>query len=96
LPHVLTCDMCRPQPRNFLRRLSSRVLPSNSEWQNLRAVRMPRREYLRHHKRDEEGNYTGTEPQQDWDDARLDACYGQYQRAPLVPNGLYRTAAMGI
>jgi hypothetical protein len=57
---------------------------------------MPRREYLRHHKRDEEGNYTGTEPQQDWDDARLDACYGQYQRAPLVPNGLYRTAAMGI
>jgi hypothetical protein len=86
--------MSRPQPRNFLRRLSSRILPLNNEWQNLRAVRMPRREYLRHHKRDEKGNYAGTEPQQDWDDAMLDACYGRYQRAPLVPNGLYQNAAM--
>jgi hypothetical protein len=72
LPHVLTQDMCRPQPRNFLHRLSSRVLPSNRQWQNIRAVRMPRREFLRHHKRDEEGNYAGTEPRQDWDDAMPD------------------------
>lgn len=55
---------------------------------------MPRREYLRHHKRDGEGNYVGTEPQQEWDDAMLESCYGRYQRAPLVPNGLYQNAKM--
>lgn len=84
----------RPQPRGYLRRLTSRLIHTNNEWQNLRAVRMPRREYLKHHKRDEEGNYAGTEPQQDWDDAMLKSCYGRYQRAPLVPNGLYQNAAM--
>lgn len=86
--------MSRPQPRGYLRRLTSRLTHTNNEWQNLRAVRMPRREYLKHHKRDEEGNYAGTEPQQDWDDAMLKSCYGRYQRAPLVPNGLYQNAAM--
>ena len=67
---------------------------TNNEWKNLRAVRMPRREYLKHHKRDVQGNYAGTEPEQEWDDAMLEACYGRYQRAPLVPNGLYHNAAM--
>jgi len=67
---------------------------ANHEWENLRAVRMPRREYLRHHKRDEEGNYAGTEPQQEWDDEMLKACYGRYQRSPLVPNGVYQNAKM--
>ncbi|GAB7323381.1 hypothetical protein MBLNU13_g05840t2 [Cladosporium sp. NU13] len=84
----------RPQSRGYLRRLASRLIYTRNEWENLRAVRMPRREYLKHHKRDEEGNYAGTEPQQDWDDDMLKSCYGRYQRAPLVPNGLYQNAAM--
>jgi len=91
--HVLIYTS-RPQRRGFLRRLSSRLTHTHHEWENLRAVRMPRREYLRHHKRDEEGNYAGTELQQVWDDAMLEACYGRYQRSPLVPNGLYHNAAM--
>ena len=60
----------------------------------MRTVKMPRREYLRHFKRDGEGNYAGTEPEQDWDDATLESCYGQYKQIPL--NALLQNAAMRV
>lgn len=44
---------------------------------------MPRGEYERHHKRDKDGNYAGTEPRQDWDDAMIASAYGRYQHATL-------------
>jgi hypothetical protein len=55
---------------------------------------MPRCEYLRHHRHDVHGNYAGTELQQDWSDAMIASCYGQYQHTPI--NGLYQNAAMRI
>lgn len=66
----------------------------SSDVKNIRAIRMPRKEYLRHHKFDSEGNYVGTEPQQDWDDEMIEACYGQYQHKPL--NSLYNNAVARI
>jgi hypothetical protein len=40
---------------------------------------MPRREYLRHHRHDINGNYAGTEPQQNWSDDMIKSHYGRYQ-----------------
>lgn len=62
--------------------------------QNIRVVRMPRYEYERHHKRDSEGNYAGTEPQQEWDDAMINTSYGRYQHRRL--SSLYQNAAMNM
>lgn len=84
----------RPAQRGFFRRLGSRIMNPYSEVKNIRAIRMPRKEYLRHHKFDSEGNYVGTEPQQDWDDEMIEACYGQYQHKPL--NSLYNNAVARI
>lgn len=53
---------------------------------------MPRREYLRHHRFDVDGNYAGTEPQQNWDDAKIEEYYGRYKHTPM--NGLYQNAAV--
>ena len=58
----------------------------------MRFLRMPRRDYLRHHRHDIHGNYAGTEPQQDWDDAMIKSHYGRYQYTSI--NGLYQNATM--
>jgi hypothetical protein len=53
---------------------------------------MPQIEYLRHHRHDTNGEYAGTEPQQDWSDAMIESCYGRYQHTRI--GGLYQNAAM--
>lgn len=65
-----------------------------SDFNDIRAVRMPRAEYLRHHKRDSSGAYAGTEPQQDWDDEMIAARYGRYQHKSL--NNIYQNGAVRI
>lgn len=44
---------------------------------------MPRREYKRHFARDRDGNYVGTEPERDWDEADLRREFGVYQDMAL-------------
>lgn len=53
---------------------------------------MPRRDFLRHHRFDANGNYAGTEPQQNWDNAMIEKCYARYKHTPI--NGLYQNAAL--
>ena len=40
---------------------------------------MPRRDYKRYFARDRLGNYAGTEPEREWDEADLQREFGMYQ-----------------
>jgi len=72
----------RPQPRSFLRRLSSRIsTPPDPDRHT--AIKMPRRDYKRYFARDRNGNYAGTEPEREWSQEQLDAAFGEYQDMPL-------------
>jgi len=74
----------RPRPRSFLRRVSTRLSRNGGEDDpQYKAVKMPRREYLRHFRRDEHGNYAGTEPEQEWDETELMEKYAEYQSIPI-------------
>lgn len=42
---------------------------------------MPRRDYLRHFARDEEGNYIGTEKEEIWTESDLEEEFGKYRQA---------------
>merc|ERR1739842_241870 len=53
----------RPTRRSFFRRLS----------------KVPRREHQRYFARDYKGNYIGTEPERLWNEAEVEAMFGQYQ-----------------
>ena len=74
-----------PSKRPFLSRLSSRVLYTSSPGSNDRytAIKMPRRDYKRYFACDRLGNYIGTEPKREWDDADLQRQFGLYQNMPL-------------
>ncbi|QIW99850.1 hypothetical protein AMS68_005368 [Peltaster fructicola] len=72
----------RPPKRGFLRRMSTRILPP-AEQERWTAVKMPRGEYKRHHIRDKEGNYAGSEAQRDWDEEDLKREYGAFQEMPI-------------
>ncbi|KAF2208439.1 hypothetical protein CERZMDRAFT_87816 [Cercospora zeae-maydis SCOH1-5] len=77
-----------PQPRSFLRRLSTRMGSgldhSAQKEERYKAVKMPRGEYKRHFRRDKDGNYAGTEPERDWDEDELMKEYEAYQDVPLA------------
>lgn len=72
----------RPPPRNFFRRMSTRVL-SQPDRDTYKAVKMPRGEYLRHFRHDAQGHYAGTEPEREWAEEEINEKYGQYQEMPL-------------
>lgn len=44
---------------------------------------MPRRDYKKYFARDRDGNYAGTEPEREWDDADLQREFGMYQDMAL-------------
>ena len=44
---------------------------------------MPRRDYKRYFARDRDGNYVGTEPEREWDEADLQREFGMYQEMAL-------------
>lgn len=48
-----------------------------------KAVKMPRGEYKRHFRRDKDGNYAGSEPEREWNEAELMKEYEAYQDLPL-------------
>ena len=77
----------RPQPRSFLRRLSTRVGSSfdhsAEKEERYKAVKMPRRDYKRYFRRDKDGGYAGTEPERDWDEDDISKEFGIYQDLPL-------------
>jgi hypothetical protein len=50
----------------------------------MKLVRMPRREYLRHSARDGKGRYKETEPERSWSEEALDAAFGRYADAPAM------------
>lgn len=62
--------------------MSTRLLPppEDDKWT---AVKMPRGDYRRHHIRDRDGNYAGSEPEQDWNEHDLRRVYGAYQSLPV-------------
>lgn len=78
----------RPQPRSFLRRLSTRVASSfdhsAEKEERYKAVKMPRRDYKRYFRRDKDGGYAGTEPERDWDEDEINQEFGAYQDLPLL------------
>ena len=65
-------------PRSFSERIITRLY-CDSDRIVYKAVRMPRREYLKHFKRDASGTYAGTAPQHEWDTWELEQTFGQYQ-----------------
>lgn len=77
----------RPQPRSFLRRLSTRIGSSfdhsAEKEERYKAVKMPRRDYKRYFQRDKDGGYAGTEPERDWDEDELMKEFEAYQDLPL-------------
>ncbi|GIZ47920.1 hypothetical protein CKM354_001099700 [Cercospora kikuchii] len=77
----------RPQRRSFLRRLSTRMGSgldhSAQKEERYKAVKMPRGEYKRHFRRDKDGNYAGSEPEREWNEAELMKEYEAYQDLPL-------------
>lgn len=72
----------RPPKRGFLRRMSTRILPPADE-EKWKAVKMPRGDYKRYHIRDRDGNYAGSEPQQEWDEEDIKREYAAYQDLPV-------------
>lgn len=60
----------RPAPRSFLKRLTTRVVPSldnaAAREEKYSIVKMPRGDYKRHFKRDVYGNYAGSEDERKW------------------------------
>jgi len=72
----------RPSPRGFTRRLSTRWHGSVDE-EKYQAVKMPRREYRRHFKRDRDGTYIGTEPERQWSEDDIARKFGGYQDLSL-------------
>jgi len=63
-------------PPSKFYKLKTRFLHNSQE--NIKVVRMPRSEYLRHFKRDKAGNYVGTEEERSWTGGELDERYGKY------------------
>ncbi|KAK6420687.1 hypothetical protein LTR95_016920 [Oleoguttula sp. CCFEE 5521] len=82
----------RPAPRSFIRRLSTRI-STPPDATKYKAVKMPRGEYLRHHRHDHEGKYVGTEPQKDWTEEEVEERYAQYQEMRLTNS--FRGTAIG-
>ena len=72
----------RPQPRSYLRRVSTRLRDSIDK-DTYKAVQMPRRDYKRLFRRNRDGNYTGTEPERQWTQDDIDRDFGRYQDMPL-------------
>lgn len=48
-----------------------------------KAIKMPRGDYRRYFQRDKDGNYAGTEPERQWDEADLMKEFEAYQDLPL-------------
>lgn len=80
--HLISLTRPSPPPRNFFRRMSTRVL-SQPDRDTYKAVKMPRGEYLRHFRHDAQGHYAGTEPEREWAEEEINEKYGQYQEMPL-------------
>jgi len=53
---------------------------SEKDGSAVKVVYMPRGEYLKYFARDNNANYTGTEPEHDWTEAELDGKYAKYKR----------------
>ncbi|RMZ33910.1 hypothetical protein D0859_01928 [Hortaea werneckii] len=73
----------RPTRRSFFRRLSTRWHASQSS-EEVRLVKVPRREHQRYFARDYKGNYIGTEPERLWNEEEVEAMFGQYQDRPML------------
>ena len=72
----------RPPKRSFIRRVSTRV-GSATDQCRYTALKMPRKDYKKYFARDREGNYAGSEPEQEWTDAELQSRFGKFQEMPL-------------
>ncbi|GAB7360189.1 hypothetical protein MBLNU230_g7951t1 [Neophaeotheca triangularis] len=72
----------RPAPRSFLRRISTRLGSPGAE-DRYKAVKMPRSAYKAYFAKDKDGNYAGSEPERDWDEADLMQQFAEFQEMPL-------------
>lgn len=63
--------------------MSSSFDHSAEREERYKAIKMPRGDYKRYFQRDKDGNYAGTEPERDWNEAELMKEFGHYQEMPL-------------
>jgi len=73
------CLSCRKE-RNGHRfaRLVDKLKGTNRRCSQFQCVFMPRREYLKHFARDDNGIYIGTESERRWSKEELDTTFGAY------------------
>lgn len=74
--HISPSPCSLPSSPSKLKKLKTKLLRRSEE--NVKVVRMPRSEYLRHFKLDNAGNYVGTEEERSWTAEELDQRYGKY------------------